>query len=76
MPGPRVLVYTREECGLCDEFIAGLSRLVADFEVRDVDDDPDARRRFGLKVPALTYDGRLVCYGRLDPEAVARFAGR
>jgi hypothetical protein len=76
MPGPRLLVYTREDCSLCDEFIAELARHAAEFEVRDVDDDPEALRRFGLKVPALTCDGRLVCYGRFDPAALARSARR
>ena len=76
MPFPRLLVYTREECDLCEAFIAELKQLVSDFEVRDVDDDSAARRRFGLKVPVLTCDGRLVCYGRLDAAAVARIAHR
>ena len=69
---PRFLVWTREDCALCDEFIAGLPGLVPEFEVRDVDDDPEARRRHGLKVPVLTCDGSVVCHGRLDRDAVQR----
>jgi hypothetical protein len=76
MPVPRFLVYTREECSLCEEFIAELRQLVAEFEVRDVDDDPGTRRRFGLKVPVLTCDGRLVCHGHLDLAAIARISRR
>ncbi len=72
MPDSRFLVYTREGCALCDEFIAGLSGLVASFEVRDVDDDATTRRRFGHKVPVLTCDGSVVCHGHLDRPAVAR----
>jgi hypothetical protein len=37
-----------------------------------VDADPGTRRRFGLKVPVLTCDGRLVCHGHLDRAAVVR----
>jgi hypothetical protein len=37
-----------------------------------VDADPATRRRFGLKVPALTCDGKLLCHGRLDRAAVLR----
>jgi hypothetical protein len=38
----------------------------------DVDADPATRRRFGLKVPVLTRDGRVVCHGHLDRAALAR----
>ena len=44
------------------------------FEVRDVDEDPTARRRYGLKIPVLTCDGSVVCYGRIDRPAVKRLA--
>ena len=70
MAGPRFLVYTREDCPLCDDFVAGLRAVVPDFETLDVDEDPATRRRFGLKVPLLTCDGSVVCHGRLDREAV------
>jgi hypothetical protein len=69
---PRFRVWTREDCGLCDAFIGELAGILPAFEVRDVDDDPVARRRHGLKVPVLTCDGSVVCHGRLDREAVLR----
>jgi hypothetical protein len=78
MPAPRFLVYTREGCALCDEFIARLAEILAgtadSFELRDVDADPVTRRRFGLKIPVLTCDGSVVCHGHLDPAAVGRLA--
>jgi hypothetical protein len=74
MAGARFLVYTRDHCPLCDEFIAELSALPLSFELRDVDDDPVARRRYGIKVPVLTCEGSVVCHGRLDREALARLA--
>ncbi len=72
MPETRFLVYTREGCALCDEFIAELAGLVDGFELRDVDADATTRRRFGLKVPVLTCDGSVICHGHLDRQAVAR----
>lgn len=75
MAAARFLVYTRYDCPLCDDFVAELAQLQLDFELRDVDDDPVARRRFGLKVPVLTCDGSVVCHGRFDREAVLRLAG-
>ena len=76
MPGHRFLVYTRENCPLCDDFIAELAAVVPRFDVVDVDDDPTSRRRFGLKVPVLTCDGSVVCHGHLDHDAVQRLAAR
>jgi hypothetical protein len=74
MPEARFLVYTRDDCPLCDEFVAELSQLPLVFELRDVDDDPVTRRRYGLKVPVLTCDGSVVCHGRLDRAAALRLA--
>ena len=76
MPGHRFVVHTREDCPLCDDFVAELATILADFEVRDVDDDATARRRFGLKVPVLTCDGSVVCHGRIDRDAVHRLTRR
>jgi hypothetical protein len=72
MPESRFLVYTREGCALCDEFIAGLAEILEGFEVRDVDADDTTRRRYGLKIPVLTCDGSVVCHGHLDRPAVLR----
>ena len=74
MAPARFLVWTREGCALCDEFIAELSALIPEFGVRDVDEDALALRRHGLKVPVLTCDGSVVCHGRLDRDAVLRLA--
>jgi hypothetical protein len=74
MTDARFVVYTRNDCPLCNEFIAELAALPLQFELRDVDDDPATRRRYGIKVPVLTCEGSVVCHGRLDREAVARLA--
>ena len=76
MPGSRFLVYTRDGCALCEEFIAELAHLLPEFGVRDVDEDPVARRRYGLKLPVLTCEGSVVCYGHVDREAIARLSAR
>ncbi len=80
MPEPRFLVYTRDGCALCDEFILELSRELdatgAAFGVRDVDADPMLQRRHGHKVPVLTCDGSVVCHGRFDAALVRRLLSR
>jgi hypothetical protein len=72
MADTRFLVYTREGCALCDDFIAELAELLDTFEVRDVDADETSRRRFGHKVPVLTCEGSVVCHGHIDRPAVTR----
>ncbi len=74
-------VWSREGCALCDEFLDELAPWAAArglaVEVRDVDADPDTRRRYGLKVPVLTLDGSPVCHGHLDlPELERLLRGR
>ena len=80
MPEPRFLVFTRDGCALCDEFIADLGRDLESaglaFGLRDVDADPLTRRRYGLKIPLLTCDGSVVCQGHYDAAAVARLTRR
>jgi hypothetical protein len=74
--GARLVLYSREDCGLCDEMVAALAPWLQAcglaVDVRDVDADPLARRRFGLKVPVLTVDGQVACCGHLDLAAVER----
>ena len=67
----RFLVYSRAECGLCDEMLEALAAFPAAasyaVDVRDVDADAAIRTRFGHKVPVLFFAGELVCHGHLDP---------
>jgi len=71
---PRLAVYTREGCGLCEEMIAELGPWLEGrglaVAILDVDADPAARDRFGLMVPVLTVDGNPVCSGRFDPDVL------
>jgi hypothetical protein len=72
--GPRLTLYGRSYCHLCDEMIAGLRGLQAGFrfklDVVDVDSDPALERRFGERVPVLVHDGQELCHYRLDTAAV------
>ena len=74
-----VVVWSREECPLCDELLTELSPLLAARalrpEVRDVDGDAVALRRYGLKVPVVEVDGEAVCHGHLDAEALLEVLG-
>ncbi len=69
-------VWSREGCTLCDEFVEELAPWATarglSVEIRDVDDDPVALRRYGHRVPVLVLDGEPVCHGRLDLPELAR----
>lgn len=56
---PRVVVYTRQGCGLCAaaEQQARAETRRADLELVDVDTDPDLQRRYHVRVPVVTVDG-------------------
>jgi hypothetical protein len=41
-----------------------------EFDVIDVDRDPELERRYGEKVPLLAYRGRELCHYFLDRAAV------
>ncbi len=73
----RLVLLGREDCGLCEEFQAGLERFAAThplpaFQVRDVDADPETRRRYGLRIPVLLLDGEPVCEHRFDAAELQR----
>ena len=69
---PRLVLYSRAGCALCDEMAEELAAWLADrpysCEVRDVDADPVARARFGLMIPVLLVDSQPACSGRLDTD--------
>lgn len=55
MDHPRLLLYTRPGCCLCEgleEKLRALSPPVP-FELRNVDLEPELRARYGLRVPVL-----------------------
>lgn len=69
-----VVVYTRDGCGLCRQ----AERLVADeargHDVRlvDIDADEALLRRYHVRVPVVTIDGREVAEGLVVPGEVRR----
>jgi thiol-disulfide isomerase/thioredoxin len=66
-----VVVYARAGCHLCDVArpvvaeVAGAAGV--DWVEVDVDTDPELAARYGELVPAVTVDGVLTDYWRIDP---------
>jgi len=73
---PKVTLYVREGCHLCDEFLVDLSRDMGPaypaLSVVDVDRDPGLAARYGLRVPVLVVAGEVACEGRYDAPRVRR----
>jgi len=71
------VVYSRPNCGLCEEFKLQLAELLGDraasVQVVDVDSDPELKRRYGDRIPVLAVDGDYVCGVRVDVERVRRY---
>jgi hypothetical protein len=65
----RLRLLSRPECHLCGEMRAEVDRLLAgearDWEIVDVDSDPELARRYGEEVPVLFVNGRLFAKVRL-----------
>jgi glutaredoxin len=70
-PGqPRITLYGRPGCHLCDDARAVIERVCADTGERyvevSVDDDPALAARFGEEVPVTFVDGRQHDFWRVD----------
>jgi hypothetical protein len=74
---PALTVYSRGECHLCDQMLAGLRHLQATYCFRltvvDVDDDPELKAAYGDSVPVLTGEGRVLWRHFLDTQSVTAF---
>jgi glutaredoxin len=69
---PRVTLYARQGCHLCDEARIVIERVCADvgeeYDEIDVDSDDELRRRFTDEVPVTFVDGRQHDFWRVDEQ--------
>jgi len=74
-----LLLYTREGCHLCEQFLLDLSldfpQHAAAVQLQDVDADPALALLYGLRVPVLSTAGETICEGRYDYDEVRRALG-
>ena len=75
-----IVIYTRRECGLCDEAkdavlpIARRRNLGVDLV--DVDLDPALAERYGLEVPVVMIKGRKAFKYRVDTDKLEALLDR
>jgi glutaredoxin len=70
MSSPRITLYSRPGCHLCDDARSVIVRVCADLgeeyvEV-SIDDDPELQHRFGEEIPVTFVDGRQHDFWRVD----------
>jgi hypothetical protein len=74
-----LVLYVREGCHLCEQFLVELSVDIGPgverLRVLDVDRDADLAVRFGLRVPVLELDGDVLCEAVYDGPRVRRALG-
>ncbi|MSQ72967.1 MAG: glutaredoxin family protein [Betaproteobacteria bacterium] len=67
---PRITLYSRKNCHLCDDMLKALEALRVDLhfhlDVIDVDANPDLARRYGELVPVLAAGASVICQYRLN----------
>ena len=68
---PRLTLYTRTGCHLCDEARLVIERVCAELDEEyaevDIDTDPALVARFNDEVPVTFVDGRQHDFWRVDP---------
>jgi len=68
---PRVTLYSRPGCHLCDEARVVVSRVCAElgeeFEELSIEDDPELADRYAEEIPVTLVDGRQHDFWRVDP---------
>ena len=73
---PRVTLYSRPGCHLCDDARAVIAEVCAELEEEyveiSIEDDADLQRRFGEEIPVTFVDGRQHDFWRVDPVRLRR----
>jgi glutaredoxin len=71
MPEPRVTLYSRPGCHLCEDARAVIAAVCEELGESYVEisilDDPELLRRYGEEIPVTLVDGRQHDFWRVDP---------
>ena len=72
----RVVLYTREGCGLCETakqvLLAERERTPFELEEIDVEGNDDLELEYGIRIPVVLVDGVELFEIVVDPDALAR----
>ena len=71
-----LVLFSRENCDLCERLAEALSPLIAGratLDVVDIDEDPELVRRYGLRIPVLIGGDNELSGFPLDVDRVQRY---
>jgi glutaredoxin len=73
---PRLTLYTKPDCHLCEEARAALERVRTrvpfEFEAVDISADPELAERYGTRIPVVLIDGREAFEYEVDERELER----
>jgi glutaredoxin len=73
---PRVVLYGRPGCHLCEDARVVVDRVCGELGEQwvevDITTDPELEQRFGEEVPVTFVDGRQHDFWRVDPDRLTR----
>ncbi|MFC7502338.1 glutaredoxin family protein [Nocardioides sp. CPCC 206347] len=76
MSAPRITLYGRPGCHLCDDARLVIEAICAEtgesYEEISIDDDPALGDRFANEIPVTFVDGKQHDFWRVDPERLRR----
>jgi len=74
---PRLTLYYRESCHLCDDMWQHLREIQTQLNFKlvrvDVDSQTELQQRFGALIPVLLAGDQIICNYYLDPVALERY---
>lgn len=68
---PRIVLYSRRGCHLCEQAEDMLSGLAPEATVVDIDAEPARAAIYGTRVPVVEIDGVVAVEGRFDEPQLA-----
>ncbi|EPZ39881.1 MULTISPECIES: glutaredoxin family protein [Anoxybacillus] len=68
----KVIVYSKENCCLCDEAKAILRELQVEWEEVDIYKDEQLLEQYHLIIPVIEVDGEMVAYGRIHKDVIRK----
>lgn len=76
MTPPRVVVYSKPGCHLCEDACRDVARIATDLDVtwseRDISNDADLMAQWAEYVPVLLVDGEVHGWFRVDEARLRR----
>ncbi|XWN51241.1 glutaredoxin family protein [Anoxybacillus flavithermus] len=68
----KIVLYSKENCCLCDEAKVILHELRVKFEEIDIYKDERWLERYHLMIPVIEIDGEIIAYGRIHKDVIRK----